>query len=84
EPGIRTVQIAGSDPVEMADAARINVESGAQIIDINMGCPAKKGESKVVVAAPVIAELNMPRFLAGGDVSRLVLDVTNLTDRPQT
>lgn len=40
--GIRTVQIAGSDPVEMADAARINVESGAQIIDINMGCPAKK------------------------------------------
>lgn len=31
-----------SDPVEMADAARINVESGAQIIDINMGCPAKK------------------------------------------
>ncbi|ENM4675315.1 hypothetical protein AB7Y88_004075 [Salmonella enterica] len=43
-----------------------------------------RGESKVVVAAPVIAELNMPRFLAGGDVSRLVLDVTNLTDRPQT
>ncbi|MFO6425974.1 tRNA-dihydrouridine synthase [Escherichia coli] len=39
EPGIRTVQIAGSDPKEMADAARINVESGAQIIDINMGCP---------------------------------------------
>ncbi|ECV2498883.1 alpha-2-macroglobulin family protein [Salmonella enterica subsp. enterica serovar Reading] len=43
-----------------------------------------RGESKVVVAAPVIAELNMPRFLAEGDVSRLVLDVTNLTDRPQT
>lgn len=41
EPGIRTVQIAGSVPEEMADAARINVESGAQIIDINMGCPAK-------------------------------------------
>ena len=42
EPGIRTVQIAGSDPKEMADAARINVESGAQIIDINMGCPVPK------------------------------------------
>lgn len=41
-------------------------------------------ESKTVVAAPVIAELNMPRFMAGGDTSRLVLDVTNLTDQPQT
>lgn len=41
-------------------------------------------ESKVIVAAPVIVELNQPRFMAGGDTSRLTLDVTNLTDKPQT
>src|SRR5690349_2255029 len=36
------VQIAGADPAMLADAARFNVDQGAQIIDINMGCPAKK------------------------------------------
>jgi tRNA-dihydrouridine synthase B len=42
EPGPIAVQIAGVDPREMADAARYNIDRGAQIIDINMGCPAKK------------------------------------------
>ena len=42
EPGPIAVQIAGADPQMLADAARHNVALGAQIIDINMGCPAKK------------------------------------------
>jgi tRNA-dihydrouridine synthase B len=42
EPGPIAVQIAGADPQMLADAARHNVALGAEIIDINMGCPAKK------------------------------------------
>jgi len=42
EPAPVAVQIAGADPALMADAARYNVERGAAIIDLNMGCPAKK------------------------------------------
>ncbi len=38
----KAVQLAGADPAMLAEAARFNVERGAQIIDINMGCPAKK------------------------------------------
>jgi len=46
EPGPIAVQIAGVDPLEMADAARYNIDRGAALIDINMGCPAKKVCSK--------------------------------------
>ncbi|HMM56971.1 MAG TPA: tRNA dihydrouridine synthase DusB [Rudaea sp.] len=42
EPAPVSVQIAGYDPAMLADAARYNADQGAQIIDINMGCPAKK------------------------------------------
>ena len=42
EPDPVGVQIAGTEPAQLADAARYNVDHGAQVIDINMGCPAKK------------------------------------------
>ncbi|WP_437881727.1 tRNA dihydrouridine synthase DusB [Pseudomonas sp. LRF_L74] len=47
----RSVQIAGGDPEMLAAAARANVEMGAQIIDINMGCPAKKVCNKAAGSA---------------------------------
>ncbi|RBH65822.1 tRNA dihydrouridine synthase DusB, partial [Xanthomonas oryzae pv. oryzae] len=42
EPDPISVQIAGTEPQQLAEAARYNVDHGAQLIDINMGCPAKK------------------------------------------
>lgn len=51
EVGLRSVQIAGADPEMMAFAARYNVEQGAQIVDINMGCPAKKVNKKLAGSA---------------------------------
>ena len=61
EPGPIAVQIAGVDPAEMADAARYNIDRGAQIIDINMGCPAKK-VCKVFAGSALMA--NEPLALA--------------------
>ncbi|AMQ88687.1 tRNA dihydrouridine synthase DusB [Marinobacter sp. LQ44] len=51
EPEPRSVQIAGGDPDMLADAARQNAAFGAQIIDINMGCPAKKVCNKAAGSA---------------------------------
>lgn len=51
EPEPRTVQIAGGDPQMMADAALANQKLGAQIIDINMGCPKKKVCNKLAGSA---------------------------------
>lgn len=42
EPTPRSVQIVGGEPAMMAEAAKYNVDCGADLIDINMGCPAKK------------------------------------------
>jgi tRNA-dihydrouridine synthase B len=60
EPGIRVVQIAGGDAEMLASSAQYNVENGAQVIDINMGCPAKKVCRKAAGSAllkdPVLVE----------------------------
>jgi tRNA-dihydrouridine synthase B len=62
EPGPVSVQIAGADPAWMAEAARDNVGRGAQIIDINMGCPAKKvcnvyAGSALLADEPLVARI---------------------------
>ncbi|MCL2523313.1 MAG: tRNA dihydrouridine synthase DusB [Betaproteobacteria bacterium] len=57
------VQIAGSDPRMMAEAARHNVERGAQIIDINMGCPAKKVCNVMAGSALMQDETQVGRIL---------------------
>ncbi|HUP93225.1 MAG TPA: tRNA dihydrouridine synthase DusB [Solimonas sp.] len=64
EPEPVSVQIAGYDPALMAECARYNVEHGAQIIDINMGCPAKKVCSRESGSALLRDEPLVGRILA--------------------
>ena len=75
ELGLNAVQIAGSDPLEMAQAAAINVAYGAEIIDINMGCPAKKVNRKLAGSAL----LQFPDL-----VERILKEVVNAVDVPVT
>lgn len=63
EPAPRAVQILGADPRAMAEAARLSVERGAQIIDINMGCPAKKVCGTLAGAALLRDEARVGRVL---------------------
>jgi len=63
EPEPRVVQIAGGDPEMLAEAARLNVEAGAQIVDINMGCPAKKVCNKAAGSALLRDEDLVERIL---------------------
>ena len=63
ESGPISVQIAGSDPAQLADAARYNAGLGAQIIDINMGCPAKKVCNVYAGSALLENELLVARIL---------------------
>ena len=60
----RSVQIVGADPAQMADAARFNVDHGAQIIDLNMGCPAKKVCNTQAGSALLADETLVARILA--------------------
>ncbi len=72
ESGIRSVQIAGSDPQLMAEAAQFSVENGAQIIDINMGCPAKKVNKKLAGSAL----LRFPELIE--DILKTVVDAVDV------
>ena len=63
EPSPRVVQIAGFDPAMMAEAARRNVDAGAQIIYINMGCPAKKVCNRLAGSALLQDEPLVARIL---------------------
>ncbi|MBF7685853.1 tRNA dihydrouridine synthase DusB [Acinetobacter sp. B10A] len=58
-----SAQIAGSDPIDLAEAARYQVENGAQIVDINMGCPAKKVCNKLAGSALLQDEDLVARIL---------------------
>jgi len=71
----RSVQIVGADPAQMADAARFDVDHGAQIIDINMGCPAKK-----------VCNSHAGSALLGDEslVARILAAVTGAVDVPVT
>ena len=63
EPEPKTVQIAGGDAAMLAECARFNVERGAQIIDINMGCPAKKVCNAAAGSALLADEALVARIL---------------------
>lgn len=63
EPEPRVVQLAGAEPEALAEAARLNVDQGAQIIDLNMGCPAKKVCGKLCGSALLRDESLVARIL---------------------
>ena len=75
EPEPRSIQIAGADPVMLAQAAQHNVEQGAHIIDINMGCPAKK-VCNVMAGSALLQNEKL--------VSEILESVVNAVDVPVT
>ncbi len=75
EDAPRIVQIAGGDPQMMAEAAKLNAEHGAEIIDINMGCPAKKVCNKAAGSA-LLKDEGLVRDILDAVVGSVDLPVT--------
>jgi tRNA-dihydrouridine synthase B len=71
----KSVQIAGADPAMMAEAARRNAEHGAQIIDINMGCPAKK-VCNVMAGSALLQDQNLVKDILEAVVAAVDIPVT--------
>lgn len=69
------VQIAGADPVALADVAELNVKNGAEVIDINMGCPAKKVCNRAAGSA-LLEHPNLVRDILKSVVARVDVPVT--------
>lgn len=75
ESGIRSVQILGTDPHQMAVAARLNQDRGAQIIDINMGCPAKK-VCAVAAGSALLRDEDLVRRILDKIIAAVTVPVT--------
>ncbi len=71
----KSVQIAGAEPQMMAEAARHNVANGAQIIDINMGCPAKK-VCNVMAGSALLQDEDLVRRILDAVVGAVDVPVT--------
>ncbi len=73
--GLRAVQILGTNPHDLAESARFNVENGAQIIDINMGCPAKKVCS-VAAGSALLRDETLVKHILDAVVNAVSVPVT--------
>ena len=71
----KIIQIAGGDPLLMAESAKFNVSKGAQIIDINMGCPAKKVCNKLAGSA-LMKDENLVKQILEAVVESVDIPVT--------
>jgi len=71
----KSIQIAGADPSMMAEAAAYNVDNGAQIIDINMGCPAKK-ICNVMAGSALLQNEKLVQDILGAVVKAVSVPVT--------